>query len=55
MANQALKIRSPDSRIHVYGADKDSVESYDWEPEGRYPTAHFWDPDVSSLSRPDID
>ena len=43
---KALKIRSPDSRIHVYGSDKDCVESYDWGPDGRFPTAHFWDPDV---------
>ncbi|CAM9668740.1 unnamed protein product, partial [Ectocarpus sp. 12 AP-2014] len=46
---QALKIRFPDSRIHVYGSDKDSVESYDWGPEGRFPTAHFWDPQEPRL------
>ncbi|CAN0370045.1 unnamed protein product [Pylaiella littoralis] len=44
---QVLKIRFPDSRIHVYGSDKDCVESYDWGPEGRFPTAHFWDPEAS--------
>lgn len=46
---KALKIRFPDSRIHVYGSDKDSVESYDWGPEGRFPTAHFWDPQVKEV------
>lgn len=44
--HQALKIRFPDSRIYVYGSDKDCVESYDWGPEGRFPTAHFWDPEA---------
>ncbi|CAN0099903.1 unnamed protein product, partial [Scytosiphon promiscuus] len=46
---QALKIRFPDSRIHVYGSDKDAVESYDWGSEGRFPTAHFWDPQEPRL------
>ncbi|CAN0442393.1 unnamed protein product, partial [Scytosiphon promiscuus] len=45
----ALKTRFPDSRIHVYGSDKDAVESYDWGPEGRFPTAHFWDPQEPRL------
>lgn len=46
---KALKIRFPDSRIHVYCSDKDCVESYDWGPDGRFPTAHFWDPNVRSV------
>ena len=45
---KTMKIRSPDSRIYVYGSDKDCVESYDWGPQGRSPTAHFWDPTVSA-------
>lgn len=48
---KALKIRFPDSRIHVYGSDKDCVENYDWGPDGRFPTAHFWDPDVRRVLR----
>ncbi|CAM9220844.1 unnamed protein product, partial [Hapterophycus canaliculatus] len=46
---QAFKIRCPDSRIHVYSSDKDAVESYDWGSEGRFPTAHFWDPQEPRL------
>ena len=38
-----LKIREPDSRLHVYDADRDIVDSYDFRPTGRVPVSAFWD------------
>ncbi|CAM9286859.1 unnamed protein product [Discosporangium mesarthrocarpum] len=46
---QALKIRAPDSHLHVYDADRDVVTSFDYAPFGRCPTAHFWDPEEPRL------
>ncbi|CAM9516830.1 unnamed protein product, partial [Phaeothamnion confervicola] len=40
---QALRILEPDSRLHVYDADRDVVISYDFGAGGRCPTQHFWD------------
>ena len=40
----ALEIREPDTRLHVYDAERDVVDCYDFGVHGRYPTSHFWDP-----------
>ena len=38
-----LKIREPDSRLHVYDADRDTVDNYDFKESGRVAVSAFWD------------
>lgn len=38
-----LKIREPDSRLHIYDADRDIVDNYDFSESGRIPVSAFWD------------
>ncbi|GMI07811.1 hypothetical protein TrVE_jg6403 [Triparma verrucosa] len=38
-----LKIREPDSRLHVYDSDRDIVDSYDFKSTERTPVSAFWD------------
>merc|ERR1719502_1637525 len=45
----ALAIREPDTRLHVYDADRDVVDDYDFGVHGRYPISHFWDPQEPKL------
>ncbi len=39
----ALRVRHPDSRLHVYDRSKGGVNSYDFESQGRCPVSVFWD------------
>ena len=45
----ALKIREPDSRLHVYDSDRDIVDHYDFKNQKRIPVSHFWDPSEPKL------
>ena len=38
-----LKIREPDSKLHVYDADRDIVDNYDFNERGRVAVSAFWD------------
>jgi intraflagellar transport protein 140 len=42
------RMRSPDSRIHVYNADTDLVNNYEFGP-ARFPVSHCWDPAENKL------
>ena len=42
-------LRAPDSRLHVYHCEMQSVLHYDFAEKGRYPIAHFWDSDEPRL------
>jgi intraflagellar transport protein 140 len=38
-----MKMTEPDSRLHVYNSDMDTVVNYEFGPT-RYPVSHSWDP-----------
>ena len=42
-------LRAPDTRLHVYHCEMQSVLHYDFAEKGRYPVAHFWDDDEPRL------
>ena len=42
-------LRAPDTRLHVYHCEMQSVLHYDFGEKGRYPVAHFWDDDEPRL------
>ena len=41
---KAVRIREPDTRLYVYDADRDIVDSHDFGELRRYPVSHYWDP-----------
>jgi intraflagellar transport protein 140 len=49
IGGEAMSIREPDSRLHIYDADKDVVLHYDFGGSCRYPSAHFWDTNDARL------
>lgn len=42
-------LRAPDTRLHVYHCEMQSVLHYDFGDKSRYPVAHFWDADEPRL------
>ena len=42
-------LRAPDTRLHVYHCEMQSVLHYDFGDKGRYPVAHFWDDEEPRL------
>mmetsp|Transcript_83931 Transcript_83931/g.237404 ORF Transcript_83931/g.237404 Transcript_83931/m.237404 type:complete len:1469 (+) Transcript_83931:229-4635(+) len=45
----ALRMLEPDTRLHVYDADRDVVDNFNCTSRGRYPVSHFWDTEEPKL------
>lgn len=40
----SIRIREPDSRLHVYDSERDIVDSHDFGEVRHFPVSHYWDP-----------
>ena len=40
----SIRIREPDSRLHVYDSERDIVDSHDFGEVQHFPVSHYWDP-----------
>jgi intraflagellar transport protein 140 len=45
----SVRIREPDSRLHVYDSERDIVDSHDFGEVRHFPVSHYWDPSEPKL------